>query len=211
MEKLEQGHYYHLYNRGAGRSNLFQEGKDYHRFIDKYWYYMFFSVETYAWCLIQNHFHVLIKVRSLHQQEVLFQKSKETYPKGSFFGDNFDHAKPFDPGVQLRHLMNSYTKYFNNKYDRSGTLVEGTYKRKRITDENHFNHLLCYIHRNPVHHGICRNYEDYSYTSYHDYFGNKKSLTETQKGLTNFGGLINLQKAHSEFRLMLDEEYYLES
>jgi putative transposase len=210
MERLEQGHYYHIYNRGAGKSTLYLESKDYNKFIEKYWYYMFFAVETYAWCIMQNHFHFLIKVRSLAEQEEIYQKCKESFSEGTFFGDAYDHTKPFDPGIQIRHLMNSYTKFFNKKYDMSGTLVEGTFKRKRITNENHFNHLICYIHRNPIHHGICSNFEDYPFSSYHDYSGSNVSYLNKKECIDSFGGLKNLFNAHTEFRLRLGEEFYLE-
>ena len=59
MENLKEGFYYHIYNRGAGRSKIFWDHEDYERFLEKYWYYMHVAVETIAYCLLRNHFHTV--------------------------------------------------------------------------------------------------------------------------------------------------------
>ena len=214
MEPLEEGCFYHIYNRGAGKSDLFFTDNDFSLFIDKYFFYLNISAETYCWCLLKNHFHILIRVRKLNEQKILFQQIKNHYPEGTFYGDHFDQTKPFLASKQFSHLMNSYTKSVNTKTSRSGTLIEGTFKRKRIKNENHFNHLVCYIHRNPIHHKITENYSDYLYSSFHAHLdsSNQKqhSYLEKKKVLTKFGGIDNFLKAHEEFKLLLGEEYYLE-
>ncbi|MCC5908365.1 MAG: hypothetical protein JJU13_19265 [Balneolaceae bacterium] len=142
-----------------------------------------------------------------------FQQIKNNYPEGSFYGDHFNSTKPYQASKQFSHLMNSFTKSINPKMMRSGTLVAGAFKRKRIKDENHFTHLVCYIHRNPIHHGITDNYSDYPYSSYHSYIHsiNKEyPFLEKEKVLTQLGGRENFIEAHQEFKLMLGEEYYLE-
>jgi len=210
MEPIEEGYYYHIYNRGAGRAPIFFSENDYHEFMAKYVYYLFFSVETYAWCLLKNHFHLLVKIRTMKGQEVIFNKAKKTNAVGTYFGDQYDNPKPFTASKQFAHLFNSYTKYINQKRNRSGTLIEGTFKRKKILDENHFLHLACYIHRNPLHHRIVQSYEDYPYSSFHDFIDEKKSFIDTKHILSCFGGRDNFVEAHREFQMKLGEEFYLE-
>ena len=108
--------------------------------------------------------------------------------------------------------MNCYTRYFNKKYGKSGTLIEGPLKRKRVIDEDNFYHLICYIHRNPIHHGITKTYTDYKYCSYLDYVTNKESFVEREEILKGFGGERNFIEAHEEFRLRTDDgdDLYLE-
>lgn len=210
MEELKEGYFYHIYNRGAGRKKIFWGKEDYQRFLQKYWYYMHVTTETFAYCLLQNHFHFLIRVLTIEEQTTQFNNVRSSYPTGSFFGDHYPNTKPFNPSNQLRHLFNSHTRYVNTKIDRSGTLVEGTFKRKRIQDQQHLNHLVCYIHRNPIHHKITRKYSVYPYSSYNGYFSNHSSYLNRIPILEDFGGKLNFIDAHEEFKLNLGEEFYLE-
>lgn len=77
--------------------------------------------------------------------------------------------------------MNSYTKSLNSRNQRTGTLVEGSFKRKRVTNENYFNHLACYIHRNPIHHKISKNYSEYPYSSYNQIVSEEETFLEKGK------------------------------
>lgn len=210
MEPIKEGYFYHIYNRGAGKADLFYSEKDYLKFIEKYFFYLFVSVETYAYCLLKNHFHFLIRVRTFNEQEEIFQFVKANYPEGTFYGDQFNTPKPFYASKQLSHLMNSYTKSLNLRIDRTGTLVESTFKRKRVVDESNFNHLACYIHRNPIHHKIRAGYSDYPYSLYNQILNEGKTFLEKGRLLDQFGGRQNFIEAHREFKEMLGEEYYLE-
>lgn len=210
MEPISEGFFYHIYNRGACKSDLFWSDDDYSDFMDKYVYYLYISVETYAYCLLKNHFHLLIRVRTVEEQEEVFSSVKEKFPEGTFYGDHFNAPKPFHASKQFSHLMNSYTKSLNSRKNRTGTLVEGAFKRKRVTDEDNFNHLACYIHRNPIHHRINKIYSEYPYSSYNQILSEEKTLLEKTKLLNRFGGRQNFIEAHQEFKMMLGEEYSLE-
>lgn len=210
MEPVEEGFTYHIYNRGAGKNDLFFSEMDYHDFLSKYIYYLYISAETYAYCVLRNHFHVLIRVRTIDEQEEIFSSVKEKFPEGTFYGDCFDAPKPFLASKQFSHLMNSYTKSLNSRNNRTGTLVEGTFKRKKVIDERHFNHLTCYIHRNPIHHGIIKDYSEYRFSSYNMILSERNTFLERAKLITQFGGKQNFTEAHKEFKMMLSEEYYLE-
>jgi len=212
MEKIEQGYYYHIYNRGAGRARLFWDNNDFTVFLEKYYYYLFPSMETYAWCLLNNHFHALVRIRTNMEQAQLYQSMKEDFAMNLFHGEINPSQKPFIASKQLSHFMNSYTRYINKKKERSGTLIEGPLKRIRIVDENNFLHLVCYIHRNPIHHGITDNYADYPYSSYMNFIDEKKSFTHKKRILNAFGGKENFICAHEEFKLNPDkgEDFYLE-
>jgi putative transposase len=212
MEAIEEGYFYHIYNRGAGKSNLFWTIDDYREFIKKYTYYLYPCVQTFAWCLMRNHFHTLIRIRTAEEQSELFNALNDQFETGKFHGNIDPAERAFVASKQLSHFINSYTRYINKKKERSGTLIEGPLKRKKIMDDKHFNHLVCYIHRNPIHHGIAKSYTDFRYSSYLDYVSNRKSFTEKVHVLRRFGGLDNFLEAHEEFKSGLDDgvDLYLE-
>jgi REP element-mobilizing transposase RayT len=212
MEPIEEGHYYHIYNRGAGKGNLFFYPNDYSLFLKLYFYYLYPCIETYAWCLMRNHFHALIKVKTHGEQIRTYRKLRSADNAKNFHGSLNPKIKPYTVSKQLSHLFNSYTKKLNARVGRTGTLIEGPLKRKRLSDDDHFIHILCYIHRNPIHPNLTDNYTDYLNSSYHSYTSTEPSLLGRQEVFSLFGSLSNFLKAHEEFKMKLDwkEDYYLE-
>jgi putative transposase len=212
MEPFVEGNFYHIYNRGAGRFKLFWSQDDYNEFIRKYHYYLFPAIQTYAWCLMNNHFHALIRIRTHDEQVEFFKLKKKEFDSNNFHGSLDPQIKPFVAYKQLSHFMNSYTRFINKKKGRTGTLVEGSIKRKKVLDEENFVHLICYIHRNPIHHNVSTNYTGYKYSSYNDYVHNRTSFIEKKWVFNLFGGINNFIEAHDEFKLRLgsDSDLYLE-
>ncbi|TVR36217.1 MAG: hypothetical protein EA390_00855 [Balneolaceae bacterium] len=212
MEIIEEGFYYHIYNRGADRKNLFWDDEDYKEFIKKFDYYLYPSVQTFAWCLLSNHFHALIRIRTVQEQSSIYSAYKNLFLTGKYHGSQDPTNKPFIASNQISHFMNSYTRYINKKRERTGTLIEGPLKRKKVIDETNFLHLVCYIHRNPIHHGIVKDYCEYRYSSFPDFLNGRKSFIETSEVLMSFGGTENFIHAHEEFKLNTDNDsdIYLE-
>lgn len=214
MEKFEAGDFYHIYNRGANREDIFFEVEDYDVFLKKYFYYLYPSVETLSWCLMKNHFHALIRVRTINEQTKLYEKLVDKFNSGNFHGKLSPEIKPYNASRQLAHFMNSYTRFVNRKMNRKGTLVEGPLKRKKITGYSYLAHLICYIHRNPIHHGLTESYSDYTYSSYTDFITEKSTFVAKTKVINLFGGSNNFVDAHKEFKLKneskLESNLYLE-
>lgn len=199
---MEEGKYYHIYNRGINREPVFKADEDYHRFITKIWYYLYPAFEVYAYCLMNNHFHLLVRIRSSVQQEELFVrlKSENAYPLQAFHGLKYMKFKNYNPSLQVGHLLNSHTKYFNEKYDRTGDLFEGRFRRIEIDSELYLAHSICYIHRNPIHHKITDTYEQYQFSSYNLALKSASTLLEKENLLQIFGSSKNFISAHNEFK-----------
>jgi len=212
MVPIEQGNYYHIYNRVAGKGNLFRANEDFTEFIERYVYYLYPCLQTFAWCLLNNHFHAMIRIRTHEEQAILYREMAEGFQSNEFHGKLDPKVKPYNASRQLSHLMNSYTRYFNKKYDRSGTLIEGPLKRKKVVDQSNFYHLICYIHRNPIHHRIAKTYTDYEYCTYLDFLTDKETFVEREYVVNGFGGEMNFIQAHEEFRLKIDggDGFYFE-
>jgi putative transposase len=134
----------HIYNRGVDKRKVFYSKHDYDRFV--YLLYLCNSnngvrvsdalkgktdifqiergtslVEINSWCLMPNHFHVLISTNDIKQIGKFMQK-----------------------------VMTAYTMYFNKKNARTGPLFSGVFKFKYITDDTYLEKVLNYIHTNPL-------------------------------------------------------------
>jgi putative transposase len=90
---LQLGSYYHIYNRGNNRENLFREERNYHHFLKLYARYIPPIADTYAYCLLKNHFHVLVRLKTAAEQS--------------------RNAKVLSPSQQLGNLFNAYSKAIN--------------------------------------------------------------------------------------------------
>ncbi|MBP9667886.1 transposase [Candidatus Saccharibacteria bacterium] len=128
--------YYHVYARGSNKMPIYIDDDDYEYFLTLLRRYLsqkemknqvgtpyvklFNSVRLQCFCLMQNHFHLL-----LYQIE------------------------PGAMQRLMRGVMTSYSSYFNRKYDRSGPLFETRYKASRISSDDYFMHISRYIHLNP--------------------------------------------------------------
>lgn len=165
------GEYFHLFNRGVERRLVFTNKREFLRAVDLANFYRFDklplryskflalgeeqklnflarlnekTVELTAFCLMGNHFHFLVKQLK-------------------------------DNGVSkfMANFTNSYTKYFNTKYQRVGPLFQGAFKAVHIESDEQLVHLSRYIHLNPVSGFKVKPEElkDYSWSSYPSYIG----------------------------------------
>jgi len=175
---LVTGEYYHVFNQGNNRQPTFNTDKDYFRALKTIYYYRFFPlpiklsyfltqgqdnkekiikqletkhkylVKILAFCLMPNHFHFLFK---------------QLEDKGiSKFMSNF---------------QNSYTRYFNTKYERKGSLFLDQFKAIRVETDEQLLHVCRYIHLNPYSSFVIKNINElktYKWSSLNEYLGDNK-------------------------------------
>lgn len=156
---LEAEQFYHIYNRAIGKEILFKEEENYSFFLRRFQKYLMPIVDTYSWCLLPNHFHFLIKVKPgkvIKEHFKIMKPTKRYDPlgEGDFIMERFSN------------FFNSYTKSFNKKYNRKGGLFIDYMRRVCIKDEDQLCATVFYIHKNPVHHGISKNIENWKWSSY---------------------------------------------
>lgn len=149
-EKLVAGQFYHVFNRGVEKRTIFTSVKDYQRFKNTLFHYLISDkkftdenpstealnklnldkalaegfkklVEVIAYCLMPNHFHLLLKQLTV--------TGITDY---------------------LHQVTTSYSRHFNLKYERVGGLLQGTFKSRRIDSEEQLIYVSKYIHRNPL-------------------------------------------------------------
>lgn len=191
---FEAGGFYHLYNRGTEKRDVFTSSVDYERFMTL----LYFAnssepvrldsarrgptltksllgsarsdslTDICAYCLMPNHFHLLVHERTT-------------------------------PGISrfMQRLLTAYTMYFNTHYERTGVLFQGKFKARDANEDRYLKYLIAYIHLNPIsliepkwkEVGVqdpsrcIRFLSSYPYSSYQDYCGidriENKLITKT--------------------------------
>ncbi len=120
--------YYHLYNRGNNRENIFIQERNYAYFLELYFKHIEPVAETFAYCLLRNHFHLLVRVKS--EQEILAYlqtlKVSPAKPLGSL------SLEPGYPSRKFSDFFNAYAKAINKAYGRTGSLFEHPFHRVLI-------------------------------------------------------------------------------
>lgn len=128
MTKLETGYYYHIYNHANGHEDIFREEKNYTYFLEKYRKYIHPVAETFAYCLMKNHFHFFVRIRDLDEIGYYQKLNSARFVTTQDLSDceATDRVgigpKSPDPTRHLSHLFNTYSKYFNKTYQRKGSL-----------------------------------------------------------------------------------------
>lgn len=156
--------YYHIYNRGVNHSNIFLTKRNYYFFLEKVKQYLLPYADIVAYCLMPNHFHLLILVKN---------------------GEEISSA--------LKKVFLSYTKSLNKETNRSGPLWEGRYKSKFVPEDDYLLHLSRYIHLNPVKAKLVNKPTNWKFSSYSDYlkpkgvtFVNKNAILKQVNDYQNF-------------------------
>lgn len=209
MEKLKPNHSYHIFNHANGFENVFQEDKNFSYFLEKYRVYISPIAETYAYCLMPNHFHLVVRIRKREVIETLIV-SNTNFSKVPNFGKVVDGSKVVESDItddaiekylskQFANLFSCYTQSFNKHYHRMGSLFLKNFKRELILDKAHFLNTIMYTHRNPIHHGFCTEYTDWGYCSYFEIIGEKSSVVEIEKMIAIFGGKSTFIDLHGEY------------
>ncbi|MDZ4701040.1 MAG: hypothetical protein SH809_15130 [Rhodothermales bacterium] len=155
---LQYGSYYHIFNRGNNRQNLFIEERNFTYFLDKYWQYIPPVADTYAYCLLWNHYHFLVRIKTEDEQRDWWAANMNQ-PLETI------HLKT--PSQQFSNLFNGYAKGINKVYQRTGCVFEHPFHRVEVTADPYFARLVLYIHQNPQRHGFVADFRDWPYTSYH--------------------------------------------
>lgn len=185
QEYLEPGRYYHIYNRAVGDSKLFYKNANYSYFLTKYDQYISPIVETYAYCLMPNHFHFLVQVkneneiiRALQQREV-----------------NIDNL-PMALSKQFSNFFNGYSQAINKQQSRKGNLFSRPFKRKKVDTAEYLRNLILYIHLNPINHGHVQNVRDWKYSSYLSMIEGVQSTLKSGEVINWFEDLDNFVTIH---------------
>lgn len=189
MEKIDFGYYYHVYNRGNNRQDIFFEDDNYSHFLKLYEKYIYPITDTYCWCLMKNHFHFLIRIKE--ENEIESEQLNYSTKNGL-------QVKKVNPSKQFSHLFNAYTQAVNKKYNRTGSVFEKKFKRKLVSSEAYLIKLISYIHNNPVHHGVVESLNDYKWSSFSSLLSHKPTKLCRKEVIELFGDSENFVYCHQK-------------
>jgi REP element-mobilizing transposase RayT len=154
------GGLYHIISRGNNRRKIFRSDSDYLRFLEileqqksRLPFYL------YAYCLMPNHFHLLIEMRDESISQI------------------------------MQRVLTSYSQFHNRKYKKIGHLFQGRYKSILCQSDRYLAELVRYIHLNPVRARMVKRAEGYEYSGHRAYIGRDATrLVDSQPVLRHFGG-----------------------
>lgn len=168
-QPFEAGQFFHLYNRGNNKENIFIEQENYSYFLVLLKKYVLEIADVYSYCLLPNHFHIIIK-----------------------FKEDSQNSKDVKLHQPISNMMNAYTKAINKKYNRSGSLFQEHLKRIKITEENYLKNLIIYINTNSDHHQI-EDYKTYKHSSYNTLISHKETALKRDEVVDLFSDVNNFK------------------
>jgi REP element-mobilizing transposase RayT len=190
IKDWETDRYYHVFNHANGNEKLFVEADNYKWFLHQYDSYINPVADTFAYCLLPNHFHFLIKLKN--SLELL-----KAFPK-------FETLEKLEdshlPSKQFSNLFSSYTQGFNKKYHTKGSLFLKNFKRRLINSDTYISTAIAYIHLNPVFHGFVSQPEAWPWSSYNTVLGDAPTRLKRTQVLEWFGNKEQLIAHHIDYR-----------
>lgn len=219
IELLKPDRIYHIYNRGINGENIFKEERNYRYFLEKYAQYIEPVADTFAYCLLKNHFHIAIRTKSEVEIIDFYVKKKTKILEGTNINIDtvgINAGRVLNPisveqssshiiGKQFSDLFNSYAQAINKAHSRTGKLFEDPFRRILVDSDAYFTELIYYIHHNPQKHGFVKDFRAYPHSSYHahlsqaitrlrreevwDWFGNRNEFERFHIGNPDLGNL----------------------
>jgi putative transposase len=153
------GSYFHIYNRGINSSTVFFQPANYIYFLQKFKKYILPEAIMVAYCLMPTHYHLLVRIR--------------------------DHNSSFEFSKAMQQLADSYTKAVNILNLRTGPLFEGQFKAKKIETGEQLRMAVFYIHSNPLKDGLVTKLEDWPYSNYPEWIGQRNGTLVDREYLEN--------------------------
>ncbi len=206
MIPLKHDQYYHVYNRANGFEKIFVEEENYRFFLEKYQLYISPYVDTYCYCLMPNHFHFLVSIKSENEILNVLAREEKTLPK---FKTLEEFSRKHDPArfeyleklisKQFSNFFSCYTQAFNKQQKRMGSLFMKNFKRKVITDSDYLRNVVQYIHLNPVAADICSQPNQWKHSTYSKILNGETTFVKTKEVIRWFDNRLNFEFNHQKY------------
>ncbi|MBL3549560.1 MULTISPECIES: transposase [unclassified Chryseobacterium] len=198
---IEADCFYHIYNRGINGEHIFKSDRNYSFFLNKVVEFLIPVCDVYAYCLMPNHFHLLVKIKSdLELSSLVKVLNLDKATQTGLHSPQNIFSK------QFARLFNSYSQSFNKEYKRHGALIESPFKRKLITSDKYLINMIIYIHQNPQNHSIAHQFSKYNFSSYQSILSKSRTLLKRDEVIELFGGVENFKLSHLR-TINLKEEF----
>jgi REP element-mobilizing transposase RayT len=189
---LFPGHTYHLFNRAVGNEKLFKNDDNYRYFLSKMSQHILPIADVFTYSLMPNHFHLLVRIKD----EKIISTWFEIRKKKSLH--TLENSLPDFIMEQFSNWFNGYTKAFNKQHGRKGSLFLDYMKRSVVENESDFTSFVFYIHKNAVHHGLCKKIGEWKYDGYQALLSERPSLLLRNEVIEWFGSIELFIKFHEQ-------------
>jgi putative transposase len=183
--------YYHIYNKGNYGEKLFYSSENFDYFLKKYYDYIQPVDDTLSYCLMLNHFHLLVHIKKEKDLLEFLNEKKINYSKQA---NLFTDEMSLIISKQFSNLFNGYAQAVNKQRSRTGSLFSRAFKRKEIDSIEYLRNLIIYIHTNPVNHGFVPNLKDWKYSSYPAIISGYSNEIKINEVVDMFGDIDNFEK-----------------
>ncbi len=199
-DELYAENFYHVFNRTNNREPLFLDDEDRQYFLKQYKRYVSSYLDTYTFCLMGNHFHLVIRVKNLtiiHGLVQAIEQKDRTIAQKKFLEMKEDVRTAHELiANQFNRMFTAYAMYFNKKHKRSGNLFYRPFKRVAVKNEGHFTWLVYYVHANPKKHKVQADFQNYTWSSFQAFLSDSPTLLKRKEVLEWFGGKNGFLKFH---------------
>ncbi len=196
--------YYHIFNRGVNKETIFKEERNYSFFLNLYTKYIVPISQTFAYCLLSNHFHFLVRIKSKEEigiENIPFAVSESLILQDPEIPENY-------PSKCFSNFFNAYAKSINRSYGRSGSLFLHPFGRVEINSDKQFDRVIAYIHQNPQKHGLVENFRTWKYSSYLTLLSEKSTHLNRKAVLGWFGGRDGFLQNHSKWSPEMNNDFF---
>ena len=191
IDEIEEGYFYHIYNRGNNSEKIFFSEENYAYFLKLLTKYIFPVADIYAYCLLNNHFHILVRIKEKNEIEINKLKFSTV-----------EKPKEVSASRQFSHFLNAYSQAVNKKYARTGSLFEKRFERKRISDNHYLRQVILYINTNPLKHNLVEKPKDYKWSSYNSHISNAKTKLKRKEVIELFDDVENFVLSHKNYAFL---------
>ncbi len=202
-----EGNIYHVFNRTNNKELLFLSEENRRFFLHKYQHYLSVYADTFCWCLLPTHFHLLIRIKPYKEIfDKLYQhKDNLTATALAFLKDEITLSELVEGA--FKNFFQSYALAFNKQHNRKGNLFYKPFKRVHVDQETQFTQTVVYIHANAFKHGIEKDLTKYNWSSYNSIISSGTTDLAREEVLSWFGGIEMFIKTHKELaRYYYDNE-----
>lgn len=217
--------YYHIYNRGTNGENIFIEERNYTHFINLYLKHLESVTDLFAYCMLRNHFHILVRIKSENEILEILNKTlkvsteNRNLAKQSTSKNQINNLprKPLGSlpenyaSQKFSNFFNAYAKAINNAYQRTGSLFEHPFGRVSIKSDRQFWNVIAYIHQNPQKHKFVKDFRDWKYSSYGVLLSEKTTSLKRNEVLQWFGSKQEYIDLHKEWVTDAQSKWFAEN
>ena len=217
--------YYHIYNRGTNGENIFIEERNYAHFINLYLKHLETVTDLFAYCMLRNHFHILVRIKSENEILEILNKTLKVSIKNKsqvkqIISTNESNNLPRKPlgslpenyaSQKFSNFFNAYAKAINNAYKRTGSLFEHPFERVPVTSDTQFWNVIAYIHQNPQKHKFVKDFRDWKYSSYGVILSENQTNLKRDEVLKWFGSKQEYIELHKEWVTDAHSKWFAEN